>query len=400
VIGLSLVLAAGVMVVWLTHTGDDESPPSLGGTQARPDLAAATLQQLVAAVGDGRSHPDDLVDPEDPAAVAWGDGVLANARSLRVRDFSARYVDADPSDSAGLPDGQWAAAVETTWRFAGFDRRPAKAEVTFTFAVRDGRAVLVNAGGGDRLTPLWLTGPLDVRRGGGTLVATDARAAKTPYARYARRAVTVVQRVLPQWRGKLVVEVPGGPGGLDAMLGADPGEYANIAAVTTSVDGHPVPGAPVHVLVNPQVFGDLSARGAQVVMSHEATHVATEAATSPTPLWLLEGFADYVALRDVKIPLSVSAGQIIRDVRRGGAPHDLPAGPEFDTQTTHLGASYESAWLAVRLLADIGGERRLVSFYRRVSSGRPVGAALKALYGFGEAGLTSRWRAELREIAS
>ena len=220
--------------------------------------------------------------------------------------------------------------------------------------MRDGRAVIVDAGGGDRRTPLWLTGPLDVRRSADTLVATDTRAGAASYARYARRAVSVVQRVLPRWRGKLVVEVPGGPGGLDEMLAADPGEYANIAAVTTSVDGNPVKGAPVHVLVNPQVFGDLKATGAQVVMSHEATHVATEAATSRTPLWLLEGFADYVALRDVRIPLTVSAGQIIRDVRRDGPPRALPGGPEFDTQTTHLGASYEAAWLAVRLLANTG----------------------------------------------
>ena len=102
--------------------------------------------------------------------------------------------------------------------------------------------MIVDAGGGDRLTPLWLTGPLDVRRTADTLVATDAPAGAAAYARYARRAVTVVRRVLPQWRGKLVVEVPGGPGGLDEMLAADPGEYANIAAVTTSVDGDPVRG--------------------------------------------------------------------------------------------------------------------------------------------------------------
>ena len=399
-IGLSLALAAAVIVVWLSRAGDEDPPPSLAGTQPRPDLAAQALQHLVTAVREGRASADGLVDPGDPAALAWGDGVLGNADRLRVRDFSARYVDADPGGSAGLRDGEWAAAVETTWRFAGFDRRPAKAEVTFTFAVRDGRAVIVDAGGGDRRTPLWLTGPLDVRRSADTLVATDARAGAASYARYARRAVSVVQRVLPHWRGKLVVEVPGRPGGLDEMLAADPGEYANIAAVTTSVDGNPVEGAPVHVLVNPRVFGGLKATGAQVVMSHEATHVATEAATSRTPLWLLEGFADYVALRDVKIPLAVSAGQIIRDVRRDGAPRALPGGQEFDTTTTHLGASYEAAWLAVRLLTDAGGERKLVSFYRAVSSGRPVDAALTSLYGFGEAGLTSRWRTELEKIAS
>ncbi len=399
-IGLPLVVAAAATVVWLGRSGGEDPLPSLDGTRARPDLAAATLQRLVSAVSEGRRQPDGLVDPDDAAALTWGDGVLANARSLRVRDFTARYVDEDLGESEGLPDGQWAAAVKTTWRFAGFDPRAARAEVTVVFAVRDGRAVLVDAGGGDRRTPLWLTGPLDVARSAETLVATDAPAGAATYAGPARRAVTVVRRVLPRWRGKMVVEVPGGPGGLDELLAADPGEYANIAAVTTSVDGDTAPGAPVHVLVNPGVFGDLEPRGAQVVMSHEATHVATEAATSRTPLWLLEGFADYVALRDVSLPLAVSAGQIIRDVRRDGAPRNLPGSREFDTRTSHLGASYESAWLAVRLLGRTGGERRLVELYQRVSSGRPVDAALRSLYGFGEAGLTARWRSELRDVAS
>jgi hypothetical protein len=325
--------------------------------------------------------------------------VLANARSLRVRDFSARYVDEDPSESATLPDGQWAGAVATTWRFAGVDRGTARAEVTVVFAVRQGRAEIVAAGGGDRRTPLWLTGPLEVRRGADTLVIAGTSGGLAAYDRYARRAVPVVRRVLPRWRAGLVVEVPASAGELDQLLGADPGEYANIAAVTTSVDGAPRGDPPVHVFVNPEVFGRLKPRGAQVVMSHEAAHVATEAATSRTPLWLLEGFADYVALRDVPIPLSTSAGQIIREVRRDGPPRALPGGPEFDTQTTHLGAAYEAAWLAVRLLARTGGEDRLVTLYRRVSSGRPVDAALRALYGFGEAGLTSRWRAELRTVA-
>ena len=65
-----------------------------------------------------------------------------------------------------------------------------------------------------------------------------------------------------------------------AALGAEPGTYDQIAAVTTSVDGTTGADAPVHVFVNPDVFGSLEPTGAQVVMSHEATHVATDAATS------------------------------------------------------------------------------------------------------------------------
>ena len=66
----------------------------------------------------------------------------------------------------------------------------------------------------------------------------DARSAEADLvAGRAEAAVPVVRDVLPQWRGRLVVEVPASEAGLDAALAADPGTYANIAAVTASVDG-------------------------------------------------------------------------------------------------------------------------------------------------------------------
>jgi hypothetical protein len=45
----------------------------------------------------------------------------------------------------------------------------------------------------------------------------------------------------------------------------------------------------VHVFVNPEVFDRLQPTGAQVVLSHEAVHVATDAARSDVAPWLLEG---------------------------------------------------------------------------------------------------------------
>src|SRR6478672_6502490 len=167
----------------------------------------------------------------------------------------------------------------------------------------------------------------------------------------------------------LVVEVPRTAGLLRATLAAQPGEYAQIAAVTTSADGSVTPRTPIHIFVNPAVFSGLEARGSQVVMSHEAVHVATDAANSVLPLWLVEGFADYVALRDVRLPLSTTAGQILPRVRQHGAPRHLPGPAEFDTTQTHLGASYEAAWLACRLLAQRYGQGRLVAFYRALSGG-------------------------------
>ena len=51
------------------------------------------------------------------------------------------------------------------------------------------------------------------------------------------------------------------------------------AAVKRAKTGSQAPGSPVHVFVNPDVFDHLRATGAEVVMSHEATHVATGAYT-------------------------------------------------------------------------------------------------------------------------
>lgn len=405
-LALLLVLAGGVFLN--DRLGDDQStdtpsdrPEPTASTSSRSDLATDLLSSLEDAVsaGDARAA-EKLADPADLDARQKLADLVANSVALKVADFSLRFVDEDATASAGLPEGQWAAAVETTWRFDGFDTDAARTEVTFTFTQADDRLTLVDIGGGDRPSPLWMDTLLRVARTATTLVLVDGtQETLTRYARLAEAAVPVVRRVLPQWRTGLVVEVPGSAMVLDTTLGVTPGEYSAIAAVTTAVDGSISDTSPIHVFVNPHVYGKLRDQGGQVVMSHEATHVATDAVRSSTPLWLLEGFADYVALRDIDLPLSVTAGQIADQVRKDGAPAQLPGRAEFDTQTSHLGATYEGAWIACRLLARIGGEDALVELYRRASRGEALDASLQQVFGFGEKGLTSRWRTELETIA-
>jgi hypothetical protein len=153
------------------------------------------------------------------------------------------------------------------------------------------------------------------------------------------------------------------------------------------------------VFVNPDLFGRLRPAGAAVVMSHEATHVATGAYASPLPLWLLEGFADYVALRGVRLPVARSAAQAVARVDRRGLPARLPTDAAFGAQAEDLGATYEAAWLAVREVADEAGEAALVRFYRRADAGTPVARALASTTGLTVPGLTERWRDELRRLA-
>ena len=397
-VGLSLFLVVTVgLVVWLTTRESTYHAPLSGTPTATIDQTRATalLDDLRRAVGRRDAAAAGRLGAS-PAARSDLAGVARNARSLRVTAFSLRYVD---SSGAVAPDGVWSADVAATWRFAGFDDRLERVDVRVRFAPAGGRLRIDEIGGGAHRTPLWLSGPLQVRRGGHSLVLVDGSAARADrIAALARRAVPQVQRVLPGWPGGLVVEVPASEAGLDAALGAPSGQYQRIAAVTTAADGSRARGASSHVFVNPQVFLPLRARGAQVVITHEATHVATHASTSPAPIWLVEGFADYVALSSQRLPVTTTAARIIALVRRSGTPQHLPGRAEFATGAAHLEARYESAWLACRLLAREAGPANLVAFYEAVDAGGAVAPEMRRTFGFGPAAFVREWRTLLSHL--
>ncbi len=213
------------------------------------------------------------------------------------------------------------------------------------------------------------------------------------------RAVTQVRRTLPTWRGPLVVEVPGTRQQLDRALDASDGTYDDIAGITTTEDGSLTPGAPVRVYLNPDVFEKLERRGAQVVMSHEATHVATGATFVDVPTWLLEGFADFVALRGTGIGVGTAAAQILARVRRDGPPDGLPTRADLSPTATGLGATYEEAWLACRFLGEEHGAAGVVRFYEAVSAGEPVARAFRTVLGTTQAAFVARWRADTAALA-
>jgi hypothetical protein len=391
---LALVIGA---TAWLTLRTPTYHAP-LGGAaapQASPARAALLLHDLTEAVRRDDPAAAGRLAATGPARRSLR-GVIRNGAGLHVSDLSLRYVDEVGGASAG---GAFAADVQAGWRFAGFDRQPEQMEVRFRFAEHDGRLGIAGIGDGGRRTPLWLTGPLRVRRTATSLVLVQGSNREADrVAGLARTAVPQVRAVLPDWRGGLVLEVPATQQGLERALHARPGQYDAIAAVTTTVSGSRSRSAPVHVYVNPAVFLPLKPHGAQVVVTHEATHVATGAATSPAPIWLVEGFADYVALRAQRLPLTTTASRISALVHRQGPPSRLPGQTEFAAGASHLEARYESAWLACRLLANSGGAGALVGFYRAVDAGRALGPELRDHFGFGLRGLTARWRTLLSHL--
>ncbi len=395
-VGLVIVVLVAGLLVWRARD-DTYVVPAAGRSAERP--AAEQPTAAAAALASwGRSIADHRPG-EAPGSAART--AAENADRLRVQHFSARYLAVDGAVAA---DGSWTADVALTWRFAGFDTADASEEVGVTFAPSDsGDGVeITRFGGGDARLPVWLSGPVQVRRTGETMVVlagSDAAAGQRAgrFDALAVRAVATVRRVLPWPHPALVLEVPADQAGLEQMMGAESDSFHGVAAVTATVDGSA--SGPVHVLVNPQVIGGLNTEGAQIVLSHEAVHAATFAADAAVPSWLLEGFADYVALRDVRLPLSTTARQIIAEVRADGVPHRLPGAAEFNDQSETFGAEYEAAWLACRLLARIAGEPALVRVYDDVRDGAAIDAALRRETGLSVAAFTARWRQELTELA-
>lgn len=400
--GLSLSVVLALVLVALAYRGAEREVPTGGveAPRASPALAASALQDFVAAVTSGDpAATADLAPNGDVRAEELLRGLGENAVSLGITDLTARYV--DQVGPVGR-DGSWRAAFDLEWRFADFDRSAARSEVVVVLAPDGKRLGITGFGGGaqdGRRTPLWLQSPLAVVRDDRVLVAVDGDAQQArEIAARARRGLTVVARTLPRWREGAVIEVPASAAALDEALGADPGTYAAIAAVTATVDGSGRAGSPTHVFVNPDLMRGLHRGGAQVVVSHEIAHLATGAATSLMDVWLLEGFADFVALRDTTLPDRVTLGRAIALVRRDGVPERLPGPDEFDGAAPALEAAYELAWLACRVVAEQIGPERLVRLYGQVESGMPVTAALQGA-GLPQQRLVTLWRARLQDLA-
>jgi hypothetical protein len=396
---------AALIAVGASSCSADTSiaPPTATADTAVARAAAARV--TVAALDEALRNGDQA------AAAALGAAGAAellrhaavNVDTLDLTDLSLRFVEVrssvPPEDAARFGAKAWIGTVGVSYRLSGWDEQVTEVETPMTFVPAAGGQRIAGIGGADGRTPLWLTGPVTAVADGRTLVIARGGATAPRYGRLATQALADVAQVLPKWSGRLVIEVPATQQGLSDALDAPRERYANIAAVTAAVDGSVETTAPVHVFVNPVVFDPLGPRAAQVVISHESTHVATAGSTAVVPGWLLEGFADYVALANSGIPVRTAAAQVLAEVHKDGAPDRLPTAEDLAPTAPGLGATYEKAWLATRSIAAEYGEAQLVAFYEAVSGGVGVAAAFRDVLGTTEADFVRLWRADLLDLA-
>ncbi len=392
-------VALGCAVVALL--GGCSHPGGPGGSADRA-VRAVLATRARAVLRHDQAAFLSTVDPAAAGFTAAQTRVFGNLRRLPLTSWSYRLRSTGTFPVAGRD--QLAADVEVDYALRGYDAAPVSFEAYLTMVRRSGHWYLSSqtdgAAAGKRTdVQPWDQGPLTVVTGARSLVVGQGSAtALRGYADLADAAVPVVSRAWPGgWARRAIIEVPGSQADMAALLGAPATAYQDIAAVTTAElrGGGTAPAD--RVIVNPRAFGQLSALGRRVVLTHELTHVATRTATtSTTPLWLSEGFADWAGYTDAGLTPGQIAPELRRDVRAGGAPRTLPADGDFATTAPRLAQAYEGGWLACRMVAGTWGHASLVALYR--AAGREgVDNALRDTLGLTQARFTARWRAYVAE---
>ncbi|MGN6721152.1 MAG: hypothetical protein ACTHJM_00905 [Marmoricola sp.] len=388
----ALLLCAGLVTGCSSSTSITPPKPTAMNAADQAQLAQGALDSFATA----------LTNPRSTGATTAERTALTAGHRLGVRSVSFQYIDTTAltaSEIKRFGSSAWAAEVSTSYRLP-FDPGPTEMTIAMVFSASRGRANIVSIGGhGDR-SALWLDGPTSIALKPRLVVIDTVPSSLGYYVGLGQFALRTVAKALPRWRGTLVIEVPQSQDQLDDVLQTPAQQLSDIAAITTTADGTLTNGSPIHVFANPAVFDTMTQLGARVVMSHESTHVATQGPLTTMPTWMLEGFADFVALDHAGIPVQTAAHQIIARMAKQGIPTHLPTSEDLAPTAGGLGATYEEAWLAWRYIGLTYGEPKAVAFYYAVKNGASVARAFSTVLGTTEGAFVQGWRTDLRQLVN
>lgn len=206
------------------------------------------------------------------------------------------------------------------------------------------------------------------------------------------RAVPVVEALWPEWSGQVPIVLA---------------QSALPTGVAAQVEGSLVPGEPAEgdrLLIGPDLVGQLSPEGIDVVMRHELTHLAMRGTgTAPLPPWVSEGLAEYIGyegVTDARRERREDLVSLRRSVDAGAWNGTLPTPAELQNQDTRARA-YTAAWLGITVLIEAVGLAAVTEAMRplerepsALEDGERTDRFLQRV-GVQRAWLEDRWRSEL-----
>jgi hypothetical protein len=416
----NLVTAVGYVVLHDDASRSAASSAPVAGALPAPGPAAVTavLQRRSRAVlAHDRAAFLATVDPSGQAFRAGQEVLFDNLAKVPLASWRESLADTRPAVAA---DDGWTARLRLAYRLRGFDRKEVVYTEYLTFDQRRGVGWVVSGDGAAHGlrddAQIWNGGSLTVVRGKHSLVLGEGDAgtgqgsgARTAELRdIAHRldaGVGIVSGAVgDHWARQVVALAPATEQQAEELVG-DVRNLGDIAALATVTgDAGSQAGGEDRVVISPTAFGRLNALGRHVVLTHELVHVAMGGARdSRTPMWLIEGLADYVGYKGAGVSTRAAARELATMINSGDVPAAPPGRSDFGGSGDRLSASYEEAWLACRMIAERYGEDKLVRLYRTAAAepgdaGDPriEDRALRAVLGIGSSQFAAQWRAYVR----
>lgn len=349
----------------------------------------------------------------DPAARVLRTRQAALYANIAAVPLGGWRYEVEPEHEAGRPERvgeRWTVRVTLHYSLRGVDPAPTARPLLLTLAPRGGRWLIaaddaVAADGTRTWRGPWEHGPMVVRRGRSSLVlAHPANAHRlSTFTAGVDAAVPRVRAVVGgPWHGQVAVLIPDDQREMAALVGERLalGKIAAVAVADT-VDPSSGQARGQRVVVNPANLDRLGSLGRRVVLRHEVAHIATRGFTGPgTPIWLVEGLADWVGYLDSGLSARLVGDELRGQVRAGRWPGRLPTPADFRGDSPRLAIAYEEAWSACRLIAERAGPAGLLRLYRAVgTAGDPAAAVetqLRRVLGMGSAEFVAEWRRSVR----
>lgn len=226
--------------------------------------------------------------------------------------------------------------------------------------------------------PLWAVQPLNMQvRGNATVLAADGAATTSDWLAAGAAAHKAVQAanlgvLAAGWDGGLVIELPQNAAALGHLLahsGVTAGASTGAFTWVENTGSPNLPGA-VRTVVNPSQAG-LSSDAQQLLITHEAVHVATANWTvAPGSLWVSEGLAESVAVAG-----DASAASAESDLAHAQCQPAGLASPSDDALAAGSAADQTKAYAVAQVLVSLIRSHQgasAMSTIKALGQGEPV----------------------------
>jgi hypothetical protein len=396
--------------------------PGAGGQVAHTSAVRDLLARRADAVLE-RSEAEFMATIDPQADSAFVDAQRALFRNLHEVPLEHWSYQVNPSGALPLPghlQGRpeyWAPRTTLRYALAEVDAEPTSRPMAYLYVQRAERWYVASDTalgplGEHTWRGLWDFGPCAALHTASGLVLGHAGQSGhsgpeeqllSAFAGELDGAVAAVSEVWgTEWSQRVAVLVPQTVDEMRALVGpAFNVDGIAAAAVADKVDVANRLAVGQRIVLNPAQVAKLSATARRIVLRHEITHIAARASTvDGAPMWLLEGFADYVGYRDSGLQPREAAPDLVRALRTGRPPQALPADADFVGGAEHLDLAYQLAWSAALYVEDLVGKEGLVRLYRQIAGDRSqdqasVEDALRTVLGTDLNGFVAGWLASL-----